>query len=334
MRLQVTPFDLRWAYVDTTRKLWNEPRPEYVQAASVGSDFLLVRRRAPRALDGASFLLSRCLIDQHVMHKDAYVIPFWLATESADAEPGSTVPLFDHGSLSGTIGSWRPNLSERAHQYLSDLGIADAMTSQSSASLIWQHALAIGYSPLYLEENGDAIRNGWPRIPLPHQSDQLASSARLGQRIADLLDIDHEEIALDGPLQASRRTIAKVTRFDGMRPGTDSGDLAVTAGWATEQWRQQRGSGVISRVVMPRMGRTDIRQWSDAERDALGEEELSLLGNEVVDVYLNDRVRWLCVPQAVWDFKIGGFQILSKWLSYREKYSRQRPDRRRGSGIR
>src|SRR5208282_5775109 len=70
MRFQVTPFDLRWAYVDATRQLWNEPRPQYVQAAVMGSDFLLVRRRAPRALDGAAFLLSRCLIDQHVMHKD------------------------------------------------------------------------------------------------------------------------------------------------------------------------------------------------------------------------------------------------------------------------
>jgi hypothetical protein len=25
------------------------------------------------------------------------------------------------------------------------------------------------------------------------------------------------------------------------------------------------------------------------------------------------------VPAAVWDYKIGGFQVLRKWLSYREK---------------
>lgn len=157
------------------------------------------------------------------------------------------------------------------------------------------------------------------RVPLPQQYDELAASARLGQRIADLLDIDREEITLDATLQASRRAIAKVTRYDGMRIEPDSGDLAVTAEWASEQWREQRNSGVISRVVMPRMGRVDIRPWSDAERQALGEEELNLLGSEVVDVYLNDRVRWLCIPQAVWDFKIGGFQVLSKWLSYRDR---------------
>lgn len=165
VRFQVTPFDLRWAYVDTTRKLWNEPRPQYVQAAGMGSDFLLVRRRSPRALDGAAFLLSRCLIDQHVMHKDAYVIPFWLAAVSAGGDQDATIPLFDNDNESEMVAEWRPNLSARALRYLSDLGITDVTTSQSSASLVWHHALAIGYSPLYLEENGDAIRNDWPRVP-------------------------------------------------------------------------------------------------------------------------------------------------------------------------
>ena len=28
---------------------------------------------------------------------------------------------------------------------------------------------------------------------------------------------------------------------------------------------------------------------------------------------------WSGIPQAAWDFKIGGFQVLRKWLSYRER---------------
>jgi hypothetical protein len=39
----------------------------------------------------------------------------------------------------------------------------------------------------------------------------------------------------------------------------------------------------------------------------------------MLDVYLNDDVRWRGVPAAAWDFKIGGFQVLRKWLSYREQ---------------
>ncbi|MCV6991823.1 hypothetical protein H7I87_18430 [Mycobacterium timonense] len=30
-------------------------------------------------------------------------------------------------------------------------------------------------------------------------------------------------------------------------------------------------------------------------------------------------MRWRGIPAAVWDYKIGGFQVLRKWLSYREK---------------
>ena len=39
----------------------------------------------------------------------------------------------------------------------------------------------------------------------------------------------------------------------------------------------------------------------------------------MLDIYLNDQARWRAVPAAAWDFKIGGFQVLRKWLSYRER---------------
>ncbi len=39
----------------------------------------------------------------------------------------------------------------------------------------------------------------------------------------------------------------------------------------------------------------------------------------MLDIYLNDHARWRSVPAAAWDFKIGGFQVLRKWLSYRER---------------
>lgn len=147
----VKPFDVRHAYIDKTAGLWNRSRPEFVDAAALGSDFLLLRRRAPRALDGAAFLHSRHLIDQHVMHKDAYVVPFWLAGEGASEAANAqlfTLAVADSPSR-------RPNLSARALAYLAALGIDDVESSQESAALLWLHALAIGYSPLYLEENGE-----------------------------------------------------------------------------------------------------------------------------------------------------------------------------------
>ena len=43
-----------------------------------------------------------------------------------------------------------------------------------------------------------------------------------------------------------------------------------------------------------------------------------LLGNITFDIYVNDRAYWHNVPMAVWNYKLGGYQVLKKWLSYRE----------------
>ena len=37
------------------------------------------------------------------------------------------------------------------------------------------------------------------------------------------------------------------------------------------------------------------------------------------DVYLNDVACWRNVPEPVWEYTIGGYQVIKKWLSYREK---------------
>ena len=49
------------------------------------------------------------------------------------------------------------------------------------------------------------------------------------------------------------------------------------------------------------------------------------LGDTTFDVYLNDRAYWCNVPAAVWHYKLGGYQVLKKWLSYRERPILHRP---------
>jgi hypothetical protein len=56
--------------------------------------------------------------------------------------------------------------------------------------------------------------------------------------------------------------------------------------------------------------------------EALGlsaDQALAQLGEQAVDVYLNDVAYWRCVPSGVWSYTIGGYQVMKKWLSYREK---------------
>ena len=35
-------------------------------------------------------------------------------------------------------------------------------------------------------------------------------------------------------------------------------------------------------------------------------------------MYVNIRAYWRSVPASVWTYKLGGYQVLKKWLSYRE----------------
>jgi hypothetical protein len=106
---------------------------------------------------------------------------------------------------------------------------------------------------------------------------------------------------------------------DGGTINVASGDLAVTAGWG------HAGKGG---VTMPGKGKIVERDYTPEERTAIesGAEALGLsaseaftrLGDTTRDIYLNDRAYWCNVPAKVWDYVIGGYQVIKKWLSYRE----------------
>ncbi len=44
-----------------------------------------------------------------------------------------------------------------------------------------------------------------------------------------------------------------------------------------------------------------------------------------VDIHVNATTRWKDVPEAVWSYTLGGYQVLKKWLSYREATLLKRP---------
>ncbi len=75
---------------------------------------------------------------------------------------------------------------------------------------------------------------------------------------------------------------------------------------------------------MPRQGRAVERDYTAAERDALGD-AADALGNTMLEIHLNDNARWSNIPTAVWNYKLGGYQVLKKWLSYRENKVLNRP---------
>ena len=54
-------------------------------------------------------------------------------------------------------------------------------------------------------------------------------------------------------------------------------------------------------------------------------EALAYLGETTYDVYLNTVAYWANVPAKVWEYTIGGYQVMKKWLSYRERPLLGRP---------
>ena len=92
-------------------------------------------------------------------------------------------------------------------------------------------------------------------------------------------------------------------------------DFALTACWG------HYGTGG---AVMPGQGRGVERAFTPDERTAMNA-VLPALGKTTFDVYLNDRAFWRNVPAAVWNYKLGGYQVLKKWLSYRERGILDRP---------
>ena len=96
--------------------------------------------------------------------------------------------------------------------------------------------------------------------------------------------------------------------------------MALAANWG---YRDGRGA------VMAGSGRVEERSYTDAECAAVESgvaavgldavHAFDLLGDRTFDVALNNEAYWANVPAEVWSYKLGGYQVLKKWLSYREK---------------
>ena len=124
------------------------------------------------------------------------------------------------------------------------------------------------------------------------KKDTLLFSADLGRQVAALLDTESPVPSVTtGKIRDELKNIAVFERTDGKQANPTSGDLDLTAGW---------GHGGKGGITMP--GKGLVRE-----------------NGEALDIYLNENTRWRNVPKDVWDYTIGGYQVIKKWLSYREK---------------
>jgi len=314
VRYCVRPFDTRWCYYTDLRPVWNEPRRALRAQCFEGNRFFLSRKAGVAVPEGPPFMMTSALGDQHSLRSDAYYFPLNVKQSRPEAADGHLFKAED---------VVLKNYSTTVREYFDSLGHE---LVQTAAPDLWMHVLAIGYSPAYLEENADGIRQDWPRIPLPSSLEQFNASAALGQRVADFLNTEKPLTAVTaGALRPELRGVAGLRRIDG-KPLNAEEDLQLTAGW---------GHAGKEGVTMPGRGKLVSRERTEKELSELTtglvaqgisqDEGLARLGSTVVDVYLNDLCAWTNVPKRVWELYIGGYQVMKKWLSYREHSFLKRP---------
>jgi hypothetical protein len=290
------PFDVRYCFWTDEAGLLGRPVAEYVEALPSNTRQLVIPRAQRR--DFSVPMIASILGDLNAMDGGASYIPQFIK-HHRDAQGHRETDL---------------NLPRSLSEHCERNGM--------DASQIFLHVLAIMHSPQYAKENGEAMRSDWPRVPIPNTADQLQSSTVVADTLAALIDPQASVTGVTcGSLRAGLRNLG-VPHKQGAQP-IEGADLALTAGWGHIQ---QNRTGSI--LVMPGNGLVSLREYTSAERAALSAEAkelgiaadaaFELLGYQTLDVHLNAKVLWTNVPVNVWDYALGGYQVIKKWLSYRE----------------
>ena len=291
------PFDNRWLYWERDTKLLDEKRAEYRRQIFEGNVWIEVRERDARED------YSRGTPVRHLADNFGNGLSSFFPARLRD----------DDLAGNGDDAS-RANLTEAAHRYLKRLGLG--------VEDLFHHVLATLHDPAYRDANAGALRMGWPRIPLPGWPDDgdgdaataLANSAARGREIATLLDSETPVPGVtQGPLRAEMAAIAAPATLGGRNMAGD--DFAVTANW---------GHHGRDDAVMPSQGRATERPFAAEERITMNV-AVPALGETTFDIWLNGNAYWRNVPAAVWDYRLGGYRVLKKWLSYRERDILGRP---------
>ncbi len=299
VRCAYRPFDNRWLYWEADAGLLARPRPDYRQHAFAGNLWLSAAQHLRKGSSEPQACFTEHVGQLHLIERSANLFPAWLR---------------DDGIERNDENARRPNLSRAAQRYLDhlDLNVED----------LFHHVLATLHDPAYREANAGALRMEWPRIPLPgwpdgedvNAAEEIAVTAARGRDLAALLDPDKPVPGVtQAPLRPEIAAIAVPATADGHN--MTGQDFSLTAGWG------HYGAGD---AVMPGQGRTVERAYTPDERGTMGN-ALPTLGETTFDIYLNTRACWRNIPAAVWTYKLGGYQVLKKWLSYRERPILDRP---------
>lgn len=272
------PFDLRYVYYESERKVLDERSPRFW--ANLSDNEFLVTVPEPRKASEARPLYATTLVNLHVHERGSVVIPRDTRGDDLLADRDANLPeaawrvLRDHFDLTG-------------HRRDDD--------ARKLAGNLLRAALAILHAPAYQSDHRSALSADWAHLPVPKDAGLLERLAEAGELVARLLDADRDSnddvVSLLGQERAAQ--LAQLHKQDGsaIRPE----DLLVTVNY----WGGAKG------------------HWIERPFTA-AEEPLVMWGERTGDLFIADQVFFANVPEAIWNYKLGGYPVLKKWLGYRQ----------------
>ena len=285
------PFDRRFIYYVVSDKWLNEARPEFARNAA--NNEWLITVPEPRKASETLPVFATEFVNLHVHERGSVVFP-----------------RQTHGS--DLLSDSDANLPEATWRILRDhFGLTGERRDDSARALVgrlFRVIFAVLHAPSYQAEHKSALSADWAHVPIPRDAKLLDRLAAAGEQITRLLDSGRDAgDVIKAVIGADRaRALGQLKRTDARQVRAD--DLKVTVTY----W----GGG---------KGRWKPRAFTAEELPAT--EFGKAWGERTGDLFVNDHTYFSDVPELVWNYQLGGYPVLKKWLGYRQA------DRRDGKPL-
>jgi hypothetical protein len=164
------------------------------------------------------------------------------------------------------------------------------------------------HAPSYQSEHKSALSADWAHVPIPKDKNLFDRLVVAGEQVTRLLDADRDASDVIKAIVGAdlARALGPLKRIDAKQVRPD--DLKVTVTY----WGGGKGRWT------PRAFKTD---------EHLATEFGDAWGERTGDLFVNDCAFFANVPEQVWNYQLGGYPVLKKWLGYRQA------DRRDGKPL-
>jgi hypothetical protein len=285
------PFDRRYIYYVASDKWLNEARAEF--ALNAGNNEWLITVPEPRKASETWPVFAAELVNLHVHERGSVVFPRQTRGNDLLSDSDANIPEATWRVLRQHFGLKGERRDEAACAFVGRL---------------FRIAFAMLHAPSYQAEHRSALSADWAHLPIPKDRKLFDRLVFAGEHVTRLLDAARDaEDVMQAVLGADRlRALGPLTRSDKKQVRPD--DLKITVTY----W----GGG---------KGRWKPRPFRTEELPAI--DYGHAWGGQTGDLFLNEDAYFANVPELVWNYQLGGYPVLKKWLGYRQA------DRRDGNSL-